>query len=65
MKTCDKCKTTINKGEERNLQSIVLCEDCYIDSTVPDMRKTYYEHDNAEFFRRLNDTHSVRKQKYH
>jgi len=32
---CDKCKVTIEKGEELELQGQTLCEDCYMDQLSP------------------------------
>ncbi len=32
---CDKCSDRIEKNEERNHKSQILCEDCYIDILAP------------------------------
>ena len=32
---CDRCNDTIESGEERELHSQVLCEDCYMDALSP------------------------------
>jgi len=32
---CDKCKKTIEKGEEMEFQGQTLCEDCYMDRLSP------------------------------
>jgi hypothetical protein len=32
---CDRCNETIEAGEERDLHSQVLCEDCYMDALSP------------------------------
>ena len=32
---CDRCKETIEQGEERELHGQILCEDCYMDSLSP------------------------------
>ncbi len=32
---CDKCKQEIKEGEDRQLYSQTLCEDCYIDTLSP------------------------------
>ena len=32
---CDRCKTNIEKGEERKLHGQILCEDCYMDALSP------------------------------
>lgn len=65
MKNCDACKRSIEVGEERELQSQILCEDCYIKAIWPPVRKMYYENDPAEFMRRLKETYSLHPQKYH
>jgi hypothetical protein len=62
---CNKCKRTIDDGEERNIDPEVLCEDCYIDRIWPKVRKTYYSNDPTEFMRRLQGSYSVHPQRYH
>ena len=32
---CDRCKDSIEAGEERELHGQVLCEDCYMDALSP------------------------------
>jgi len=32
---CDKCKTAIERGEEREYSGQVLCDDCYMDALSP------------------------------
>ena len=32
---CDRCKETIEHGEERELHGQTLCEDCYMDALSP------------------------------
>ena len=32
---CDRCKETIEEGEEREFHGQTLCEDCYIDALSP------------------------------
>ncbi len=64
MINCDKCKEPVSEGEGRKHNSKTLCEDCYIDSILSTVRKTYYENDAAEFMRRLTVSYSVRQQKY-
>lgn len=32
---CDKCKDTIEQGEEREFNGQMLCEDCYMDALSP------------------------------
>jgi len=64
MKNCNKCKQTVQNGEEKKLHEITLCEDCYIDAVMPKMPKAHYDND-AEFMQRLQDSYSVRKQQYH
>ena len=32
---CDRCKESIDKGQERELHGQVFCEDCYIDTLSP------------------------------
>jgi len=65
MTHCHKCNRIIDAGEERELYSEVLCDDCYIDRIWPRIRKTYYENDPAGFMRRLQESHSVHPQRYH
>lgn len=62
---CDKCKDEITQGEERELNSMILCDDCYLDVVWQKPPKTFYENDSAEFMRRLKDTYSILKQKFH
>ena len=64
MKNCDKCKASIIADDGRELHSMQLCEDFYIDEVMPKMAKSHYEND-AEFMQRLKDSYSVRKQQYH
>ena len=64
MKNCNKCKQTIQNGDEKKLHEETLCEDCYIDAVMPKMPKGHYDND-AEFMQRLQDSYSVRKQQYH
>jgi len=65
MTDCVKCKISISDGEERELDSQILCEDCYVDAVSPPIRKTFYENDASEFMRRLKDTPISHPQKYH
>ena len=65
MTNCDKCQKAIEAGEEREYRSQILCEDCYLDAIWPRVRKTYYEHDSAEFMRRLKEAYSLHPQQYH
>ena len=32
---CERCKTVIAEGEEKELYSQILCEDCYMDLLSP------------------------------
>jgi len=64
MINCDKCKKAVGEGEGRKYNSKTLCEDCYIDELMPKMPKAHYDND-AEFMQRLQDSYSVRKQRYH
>ena len=32
---CDRCKETIEQGEERQVHGQCLCEDCYMDALSP------------------------------
>jgi len=32
---CDKCRSNIGQGEEHELYSQILCEDCYMDALSP------------------------------
>jgi len=65
MTKCDRCNVKIVKGEERNFNSSILCEDCYIDAVLPPVRKMYYENDSSEFMRRLKDSYIACPQKFH
>jgi hypothetical protein len=65
MVSCEKCMRIIEAGEERELRAKLLCDDCYIDSIWPRVRKMYYENDPAEFMRRLKDSYSIIQQQYH
>jgi len=65
MKKCDKCNSKMIRGEERNLNSIILCEDCYIDAILPRVCKMYYEYDSSEFMRRLKDSYISCPQQFH
>jgi len=65
MKHCDTCGRAIDEGEERKHQSKTVCEDCYIDTLLPPVRKTYYENDSSEFMRRLRDAYTSIPQRYH
>lgn len=65
MTNCYKCKRTIEDGAERELNSEMLCDDCYIDRIWPKVRKAHYENDPAEFMRRLQESYSVHPQRYH
>ncbi len=62
---CNKCNSAINDGEEVEHNSVVLCEDCYLDTIISPVRKMYYENDKAEFMQRLKESYPVRKQKFH
>ena len=64
-KKCEKCNVKIVMEEERNLNSTVLCEDCYIDAVLPPVRKMYYENDSSEFMRRLKDQYISCPQQFH
>lgn len=64
MKKCHTCRKTITEGTEMLLQSKIVCEDCYIDTRMPKMRKAYYNN-GSEFMWRLKDSYSVRKQRFH
>ena len=65
MMKCDRCNFKIEKGEERNLNSRILCEDCYIDALLPPVRKMYYKNDASEFMRRLKDSYIASPQQFH
>ncbi len=62
---CSKCNIALKDGDEKEHELKILCEDCYLDAVTPKVGKTYYEHDKAEFMRRLQNSQLVRKQKYH
>jgi len=64
MKNCAKCKKTIQDGDEKELHTKILCEECYIDEVMPKMPKAHYDND-AEFMQRLQGSYSVRKQQFH
>jgi len=61
---CDQCKTTMAPGEEREHNGRLLCEDCFIDTVMPKVRKMFYENDPAEFMRRMNSSYSAHPQRY-
>ena len=65
MTVCVECNKSISDGNGRELNSQILCEDCYIDFVSPTVRKTYYENDASEFMRRLKNASPTRPQKYH
>ena len=65
MKHCDTCGKAIDDGEDREHNSKICCEDCYIDAILPPVRKMYYENDASEFMRRLKDGYIVIPQRYH
>ena len=44
LKKCSKCKTKIQVGKERSYNSKVLCEDCYVDVSMPRIRKTHWQY---------------------
>ncbi len=62
---CYKCNDAINYGEWIEHNSVVLYEDCYLDTIISPVRKMHYEHDKAEFMQRLKASYPVRKQKFH
>lgn len=64
MKQCEKCNRILKHGEDKVLHKKVLCDDCYIERVLPKMHKTH-EQDDAEFMRRLKESHTVRKQQFH
>jgi len=64
MKNCAKCKQAIQNGDEKELNRITLCEDCYVDEVVPKMPKAHYDND-VEFMQRLQDSYSAIKQQFH
>jgi len=65
MTKCDRCNIKIVKGEKRDLNSITLCEDCYIDAALPPVRNMYYENDSSGFMRRLKGSYIAYPQKFH
>jgi len=65
MINCHKSHRTMEDGEERELYSEVLCDDCYIDRIWPRARRVYYENGPAGFMRRLQESYSVHPQLYH
>ena len=44
MTKCDRCDIKVVKGEERDFNSRILCEDCYIDIRTPRVRKTHWQY---------------------
>ena len=65
MNKCDKCKKSLSVKESMEYNSLSLCEDCYIDFHMPQNKKPYYENDDSKFMRRLQDNHTIHKQRYH
>jgi predicted amidophosphoribosyltransferase len=59
---CSKCQNQIPDGEQKTLNSALLCEDCYLKAVHPSTGKPHYKHDPAAFMRRLKTTYSVIKQ---
>lgn len=59
---CAKCHKPIPEGEQRDMQDVALCEDCYIKEVHPPIGKPHYKHDSAGFMRRLKTTYTVIKQ---
>ena len=41
---CSKCDQEIKPGEEYHHQSVVLCEDCCMDTRMSRTRKTYWQY---------------------
>ena len=64
MTKCEKCNLPIKDDEGREFHSKLLCEDCYIDKTMPRMPKSHYDNE-SEFMQRLKDSYAVRIQQYH
>jgi hypothetical protein len=64
MEICKKCNKTLQNGEKKELCGQALCEDCYIDTVMPKMPKAHYDN-AAEFMNRLQESYSVRKQRFH
>jgi hypothetical protein len=54
----------INENEGNELYLEILCDDCYIDETMPKMPKSHYNN-GTEFIQRLKDSYPVRQQQYH
>jgi len=58
---CDRCKTNIEKGEERKLHGQILCEDCYMDAflqhepAIPgqSMPRSHFQKKSMNFRRRF------------
>lgn len=44
MKKCGQCGKSIEDDEERNHNSILLCEDCYLDIRLTRRRKTHWQY---------------------
>ena len=44
LKKCSKCKAKVQVGKEFNVDSKVLCEDCYVDVRMPRVRKTHWQY---------------------
>ena len=44
MTRCGRCNIKIVRGEERDFNSRILCEDCYIDIRTPRVRKTHWQY---------------------
>ena len=62
---CDGCGMAVGEGEFHEFRGRTLCDDCYIDATMPKVRKTWNPNGPAEFMERLKDTYSIHPQKYH
>lgn len=65
MTVCDKCNRIIDDGQKAKSDSEVLCDDCYIENILSEVRKVYYENSPDEFMQRLQHSFSVNPQRYH
>lgn len=59
---CTKCQNQIPDGEQKTLNGVLLCEDCYIDAVHPKTLKPRYKFDSAGFMRRLKQNWAMKRQ---
>ncbi len=61
---CHRCGRSADE-ELWAVGSEMLCDDCYISTIWPVVRKAYYSNSPAEFMHRLKKSYTILPQKYH